>query len=135
VKGLDGLIRLAKLRVDEARKALLEVDSRLHEIDAALDDLDRGLAAEQHAAGDPIAAAIYGVYAQAAVGRRRSLAAEREQVEAERSETQEALAEAFQEQKKFEIVSARRADAAEDAAKKREQALLDEVGLQRHEFR
>jgi len=132
VNGLEGMVRLAKWRVDEARKALLEVDQRLHQIDADLEAFERSLESEQAIVGDPLAAATYGAYAGAVIARRQALMAERRQVESEREARQDALAEAFQEQKKYEIVAARRAEEAEEAAKKHEQAALDEMGLQRH---
>jgi len=131
MKGLEGMIRLAKWRVDEARKALLEVDQKLHEIDNEAAALGRALESEQAAAADPTGASAYAAFARRAIDQQRALAEERHQLEIERERRQSRLAEAFQEQKKYQIVAERRARDAADAERKREQATLDEVGLQR----
>lgn len=132
MKGLEGMIRLAKWRVDEARKPLQEVDQRLHEIDREAAALARALEDEQAAAADVPGAAAYAAFAGHAVARQRALAERRKEIETERERRQAALAEAFQAQKKYQIVAERRAAEAAEAEKKREQAELDEVGLQRH---
>ena len=133
MKGLEGMIRLSKWRLDEARKGLIEAEASLAEIDHALEALARDEAKEREAApSDPVALFALGDFVAVVKARRRALLAQRAEREAVRAERQDAVAEAFQELKKYEILAQRTAERAAEEAKRREQAVLDEVGLRRH---
>ncbi|MFQ5348496.1 MAG: flagellar FliJ family protein [Rhodothalassiaceae bacterium] len=133
MKGLDGMIRLAKWQLDEARKALIEAEAALAEIDHALDALAREEMREHEAApDDPAAMFALGGFVAALRARRQSLVAEREKRESVRAQRQDTLAEAFQELKKYEILARRAAERAAEEERQREQAALDEVGLRQH---
>ncbi len=133
MKGLEGMIRLSKWQLDEARKGLIEAEAALAEIDHALEALAREEAKERESApSDPVALFALGDFVAATRARRRSLLAQRAEREAVRAARQDAVAEAFQELKKYEILARRTAERAAEEAKRREQAELDEVGLRRH---
>ncbi len=130
-KGLPTLIRLAKFEVDEKRRALTILQTREDSLLAAMAAAQEEMAREQQvAAADPEAAGfLFGAYAAAWLARRanmeRSLAALRKEIEKARDE----LAEAFRRQKTYEITQANRERRAREEADRKEQATLDEIGL------
>ncbi len=133
MKGLEGMIRLAKWQLDEARKALIDAEAALAGIDHALEALAREEAKERESTpSDPVALFALGDFAAAIKARRRALLTQRAEQETVRAERQDAVAEAFQELKKYEILARRAAERAAEEAKAREQAALDEVGLRGH---
>jgi len=95
-------------------------------------ELDREIKAEQDRAGihDP-AHFAYPTYAKAAIGRRENLARSAEDLKLQLDDAKNALADAFEELKKVEMLDERdqmRERATENAA---EQAELDAIGLMR----
>ncbi len=130
-KGLTTLIRLSKFNVDEKRRALTALQIREDEIIASLAAGEKQLVEEQRvAAADATGAGfLYGNYANAWLDRRdqlrKTLASVRQQVEIARDD----LAEAFREQKTYEITQTNREKRAREEADRKEQAFLDEIGL------
>lgn len=131
VKGLKTLIRLARFNVDEKRRALTALQAREEEILDAIARAAERLKAEQKiAAKDSTGVGfLYGAYHQAWMDQRdrhhQTLTAVREQIEIARDE----LAEAFREQKTYEVTQANRDRQAQIEADHKEQAVLDELGL------
>jgi len=130
-KGLHTLIRLAKFDVDEKQRILSALQSREDSILAAMAAARAQLAHEQQvAAADPSGAGrLFGAYAAAWLARRaemeRILAQVRQQIETARDD----LAEAFRQQKTYEITQANREKREQEEADRKEQSFLDEVGL------
>lgn len=130
-RGLPTLIRLAKFDVDEKRRVLTTLQTREDSVVAAMAAAQEELARErQVAAADPEGAGLlFGAYAAAWLTRRanmeRSLAVLRKEIEKARDE----LAEAFRQQKTYEITQANRERRAREEADRKEQAALDEIGL------
>ena len=95
-------------------------------------DLDREIKIEQDRAGihDP-AHFAYPTYAKAAMARRENLTRSAEDLKAQLDDAKNALADAFEELKKVEMLDERdqMRERAEEAA--REQAELDTIGLMR----
>lgn len=130
MKTLATLIRLAGHRTDEARrmlKAALDAEAVVVDKIAALDGR---VARERDAArADPSLGANLPLFLDRAHRDRKALEGElalkRQGVEAAR----QALAEAFEEQKKYEIGRDNAEARAAREADRREQLLLDEMGL------
>jgi flagellar export protein FliJ len=124
------LIRISTYEVETLQKRLGEVAARRADAEIRLTMLEAQAEAEKaHAAGDaeaqwPLAGFLAGVQT-----RRLVIQAQIDQLAAEEAGARDALSEAFETLKKFELVAenARLADAKEAA--RRETATLDEMGL------
>ena len=132
MKSRDTLIRLKKFQVDEKRRKVMQIEGMIAEFDRMSADLDREIQVEQDRAGihDP-AHYAYPTYAKAAVTRRDNLQRSADELRAQLVDARDALAEAFDEMKKVELLDERdqMRERAEQAA--HEQAELDAVGLMR----
>ena len=128
---LDSLIRINRWQLDEKRRHLADLEAlaaRLRDEQRRLDDEEKR---EQAAAtASPEAAFAYAGYAQALVERRRKLMQSLAEVAQQITAAHEALAEAFQEMKRYEITAASRARQAELGERRREQGVLDELGVE-----
>lgn len=133
-KGLKTLIRLSKFNVDEKRRLLTALQAREDQI---LDDIERSkqqLKDEQRVAAEDSTGVgfIYGAYHRAWMAVRddqdRALLAVRQQIEGARAE----LAEAYREQKTYEVSQAAREKREQEEADRKEQIFLDEVGATIH---
>jgi flagellar export protein FliJ len=132
-KSLKTLIRLARWEVDEKRRVLVALQAREEQIIAAIQGAKDQLVMEQQvASADGEAGFLYGAYANAWIRRRAemesSLAQVREQVEVARDD----LAEAFRQHKTYEITQANRDRRAREEADRKEQAVLDDIGIEIH---
>ncbi|MGE5476006.1 MAG: flagellar export protein FliJ [Bacteroidales bacterium] len=133
-KGLKTLIRLSKFNVDEKRRTLTALQTREDEVIAEIREGEEQLKREQQLAAEDATGIgfAYGAFHQAWMRRRemmyQALAAVREQIEVARDE----LAEAFREQKTYEVTQANREKREQQEADRKEQIFLDEVGLTMH---
>jgi flagellar FliJ protein len=126
---LKVLIRLADWQVDEKRRALGELFALRDDLDRQAAQLEQDLAREQAAAAhDTLASLHYGHYARQVIERRERLAESIARMEHEIAKAQDALADAYLEQKKYEIADAARERRAAEAAAREEQIILDEIG-------
>ena len=132
MKSRETLIRLRKFQVDEKRRKVAQIESMIAEFERMAADLDREIKAEQERAGihDP-AHFAYPTYAKAAMQRRENLVRSAEDLKVQLDDAKNALADAFEELKKVEMLDERdqMRERAEEAA--REQADLDAIGLMR----
>jgi flagellar export protein FliJ len=130
-KGLKTLIRLARWEVDERRRALSALQAREDEIVAMLEAMSKQLPEEQSvAAGDATGAGfLYGAFANAWVERRDQVISMLVQIRAQVEQARDALAEAFRQQKTYELTQAARERREREEADRKEQAVLDETGL------
>ena len=133
MKALSTLIRLHTHQLDEKRRALAEAERRLDNARAQRAALDEEMVAEKAtAAQGGEGAYTYGAYLQAARRRREAIDAGIAVLEKAAGEARDAVAEAFAELKKYEITKANRERRALEEANRREQELLDEMGLSMH---
>ena len=126
----ESLIRISTYEVEVLQKRLSEVVERRWAVEIRLAALEAEVEAEVARSRADAEANFYLVgFRQGARIRRERLNAELAGIEAEEAGARDALAEAFEAQKKFEQVaeSARLAEAHEAA--RRETAELDEMGL------
>ena len=132
MKSRETLIRLKKFQVDEKRRKVAQIEMMIAEFERMAADLDREIKIEQDRAGihDP-AHFAYPTYAKAAMGRRENLTRSADDLKAQLDDAKNALADAFEELKKVEMLDERdqMRERAEEAA--REQAELDTIGLMR----
>jgi len=130
MKSRDTLIRLKKFQVDDKRRRVAQIETMIADFERMARDLDREIQSEQDKVGihNP-AHYAYPTYAKAAMTRRDNLVRSADELRGQLADAQEALAEAFEELKKIELLDERdqlRERALEDT---REQAELDRIGL------
>jgi flagellar FliJ protein len=134
MKSRETLIRLKKFQVDEKRRRVAQIEGMIADFQRMSVDLEREIQTEQERAGinDPSHFA-YPTYAKAAIQRRENLKRSADELNPARGR-QGALAEAFEELKKVELLDER--DQARERAEEnaREQADMDSIGLMRAEY-
>lgn len=131
MRGLDGLIRLSKWRLDDKRRVIVDLEVLRTELERQIAALDDELERERRFAATSLEAG-YAFTGYRRVNREKvdRLMASREEVLDKIAAAQEEVNDAFRELKKYELVKENRLAqlAREQAA--REQAELDEAGLQ-----
>jgi flagellar FliJ protein len=133
MKSRETLIRLKKFQVDERRRKVAQIEGMIAEFERMAGDLEREIRAEQDRAGihDPGHFA-YPTYAKAAMQRRENLQRSADDLRAQLEAATAALAEAFEEMKKVELLDERDQMRDREEANAREQAELDAVGMMRN---
>src|SRR5713226_6830992 len=108
MKSRDTLIRLKKFQVDEKRRKVAQIEAMIAEFERMAGDLEREIKTEQDRAGihDP-AHFAYPSYAKAAIQRRENLKRSADELRGQLNDAKEALAEAFEELKKVELLDER----------------------------
>jgi flagellar FliJ protein len=128
----ESLIKLATYEVETLQKRLAEVRARREAAQIKLAMLEAvGQAEMSRADADPMAGLYRAAFMEALKDRKAAQAAEIAAVEIEEQGARDALAEAFEAQKKYEHVAeqARLLETKERA--RRETAALDEMGLRK----
>jgi flagellar protein FliJ len=130
MSALDSLIRLHRWQLDERRRDL----ATLEDLAAKLADERRRLDAEDErertvASASPEAAFGYAGYARGLIDRRRKLELSQEEAAAQIARAREALAEAYQDVKRYEIAAANRLKQQEQRDAKRQQQAMDDLGV------
>ena len=133
MKSRETLIRLKKFQVDEKRRKVAQIEGMIAEFERMAGDLDREIKAEQDRAGihDPGHFA-YPTYAKAAMQRRENLQRSADELKVQLETATAALAEAFEEMKKVELLDERDQMRDREEANAREQAELDAIGMMRN---
>src|SRR5215475_11444455 len=108
MKSRETLIRLKKFQVDEKRRRVVQIEGMIAEFDRIAGDLEREIKTEQDRAGihDP-AHFAYPTYAKAAMTRRENLKHSADELRIQLEDANSALAEAFEEMKKVELLDER----------------------------
>jgi flagellar FliJ protein len=126
----ESLIKLAGYEVENRQLRLTEITKRLADAEIRLAVLvAEGEAEAKHAGQDAEAGWYLAGYSAGLKVRKAALQAEIDAIQTEERGARDALAQAFEEQKKYEQVAenARAAEAKE--TRRRENAELDEVGM------
>jgi flagellar FliJ protein len=131
VSALDSLIRLHRWQVAERRRHLADLEG----LAAQFTDEHHRLAHEETheqaaAAASPEAAVSYAAYARQLSERRRKLAQSQAEVAEQIERSRTALAEAFQEVKRYEIMAANRMRQQQRREVRRQQQALDGRGAE-----
>ena len=119
MKSRETLIRLKRFQVDEKRRRVAQIEVMIAEFERIAGDLEREIKAEQDRAGihDP-AHFAYPTYAKAAMQRRENLKRSVADLKLQLEDAKGALADAFEDMKKVELLDERdqmRERAGEDA--------------------
>jgi flagellar FliJ protein len=132
MKSRETLIRLRKFQGDEKRRRVAQIEGMVADFDRMAADLDREIATEQDRAGihDP-AHFAYPTYAKAAMTRRDNLKRSADELKGQLEDARMALAEAFEELKKVELLDERDQMRERAAENVREQTELDRIGAMR----
>jgi flagellar protein FliJ len=132
MKSRDTLIRLKKFQVDEKRRKVAQIEAMIAEFERMAADLEREIKVEQDRAGihDP-AHFAYPTYAKAAITRRENLKRSADDLRTQLEDAKLALAEAFEELKKVELLDERNQARDREAENAAEQAELDGIALMR----
>jgi flagellar protein FliJ len=133
MKSRETLIRLKKFQVDERRRKIAQIEGMIAEFERMAGDLEREIKFEQDRAGihDPGHFA-YPTYAKAAMQRRDNLQRSADDLKIQLESATDALAEAFEEMKKVELLDERDQMREREEENAREQAGLDAIGLMRN---
>ncbi len=134
-KGLKSIIRLNKWKVDEKRRALAEKLDQIAALEGQLKALDAELVREQSMAqqSPQEAGLYYGNYANQVIQRRDQFHSGIQDMEAQIVTAQDDLNESYRELKKFEVINKQREIREAEERDKKDQELLDELGLQNHQ--
>lgn len=133
MRGLQGLIRLNRWKLDEMRRRLDELEGLANSIKDERDRLAAELTSEGEAASaDLPSGRAYSAYIDGALARRQSLEDSLEELQEQIYAAHAEVSVAYAEVKRFEIAAQQRREDAERSRKRREQAVYDEVGLDRH---
>jgi flagellar protein FliJ len=132
MKSRETLIRLKKFQVDEKRRKVAQIEAMIAEFERMAADLEREIKVEQDRAGihDP-AHFAYPTYAKAAINRRENLKRSADDLRIQLEDAKLALAEAFDELKKVELLDERDQAREREAENAAEQAELDSIALMR----
>ncbi len=128
--GLKNLIRLHEWTVDERRRELGNHIRQLNHLDEQVRNLEDELKREQALAGAGDLGITFGAYYNLFRYRRRRLDDAIRAKEREIAEAREILGNAFMELKKYQVAQEVRNREEELEETRREQAELDELGLQ-----
>jgi len=133
-KGLKSLIRLSAWSVDEKRRALGAVQDELVTAEQMRDALEQEIQHEQLTAEQsPHEAGLYyGNYIHQCLQRRDQIAQNILDIQNRVSQAREELSEAYLEQKKYETVEKNRKEKEDREQDRKQQIVLDELGLQNH---
>jgi flagellar export protein FliJ len=136
-KGLPSLIRLRRWRVDEQRRRLAELTRRADDLHGEAQRLEREIADEQaRSRTDPLeAGTAYAGYARAAIDRRARTAKAIEAAEADVAAARDDLGEAYRSLRTLEAAQADRERRRAMEEDRREQIILDDLGIQGHRRR
>ena len=131
-KSLATLKRMARLKVDELRRAIVNEERALAALVAEDERLAARLATEMAAAERMSAFVDFAAFAARVKAQRADIRRQAAAAEERIADLRARLAEAFAEEKRFAILEERRAAEARRAQERIEQGILDEVGLRRH---
>ena len=135
-KGLESLIRLSDAALNERRRELNQIEAREDEIKRLLDELEAEKRREQALSREREAGAYaYSGYARGTIERRKALERQLEQLQPLLEEARDALAQAFQELKRYEIALDLRKKADKAEADRKATEALDEISLNMHRRR
>jgi len=133
MKSRDNLLRLKRFQVDEKRRQVTQIETMIADFSRMAEELDRQIEDEERRVGvTDISHFAYPTFAKAAMQRRDNLNGSIADLQAQLDAAQGALAEAFEDLKKVELLEERDQDRERQAESQRAQAELDAIGLAMH---
>jgi flagellar FliJ protein len=131
MRSRESLIRLKRFHVDEKRRQVAQIEMMIADFDRMAAELDQQILAEQERVGiHDVTHFAYPTFARAAMQRRDNLRASAAELKEQLADARHALAEAFEDLKRFELLEERDQERERVEQGAREQAVLDEIGAQ-----
>jgi flagellar export protein FliJ len=132
MKSRETLIRLKRFQVDEKRRQVVQLETMIAEFERMAKELDNQIQVEQNRTGiKDVTHFAYPTFAKAAMARRDNLVSSAADLKGQLDDARAALAAAFEDLKKVELLEERDRDADRAAAGAREQAEMDRVAAAR----
>ncbi len=136
MKTFDQLIRLHHHRLTERQKALVALEARAAQLRQEADALEaQALIEEAKADASELGTLGWGAYLTRVRGERERLHEAGAELTDRIVEARATLREAFEELKRIEILKEQKLAAAEAEAKRKDQAILDDVAISQHRRR
>ncbi len=130
MKGLNTLIRINRLKLEEQQRQLAELEGTSKVFRSQIDAMDESIRRESEIAErNPDTAFTVGGFVQATLARRGTLKTSLAEIEAQVNRLRDAVATAFREIKRFELIMERRAEASRHQAGRRERKVEDETAM------
>jgi flagellar export protein FliJ len=128
MKSRETLIRLKRFQVEEKRRQVVQIETMIAEFERMANELDAQVQVEQNRSGiHDVAHFAYPTFAKAARTRRDNLMASANDLKGQLADARTALAEAFEDLKKVEILEERDREAERALVASREQAEMDRI--------
>ncbi|WP_376803290.1 flagellar export protein FliJ [Candidatus Raskinella chloraquaticus] len=128
MKSRETLLRLKRFQVDEKRRQVTQLKTMISEFERMAAELDVQVQAEQNRAGiHDITHFAYPTFAKAALTRRENLLNSANDLKDQLGAARAALAEAFEEMKKIELLDERDREADRALQATRDQAEMDHI--------
>ncbi|MHA1539661.1 MAG: flagellar export protein FliJ [Alphaproteobacteria bacterium] len=134
MKTLKTLIRLYKFKLDEKQQALKLIRDEIMRLHHFIESLNERLEMEiKKTNEDPALAFAFPAFAKQIDTQKKKALADIQALEIKEEKKKEELRQAFQELKKFEIIKEAKEKTMKEEADKREQDILDEIAIQKHD--
>lgn len=128
MKSRETLLRLKRFQVDEKRRQVTQLETMIAEFERMASELDTQIQSEQNRAGiHDITHFAYPTFAKAALTRRENLLNSVDDLKEKLGVARAALAEAFEDMKKIELLDERDREADRVLQASREQAEMDHI--------
>lgn len=133
MNSFDSLLRISRWHLDEKRQKLADLERLAQRLRDDLERLDEGIETEKRIAQqDEEARRTFPAFLKAEQERRRRIEKSIADVQHEIEIAREEVAEAFREFKKYELAKTTQDERLRRQATRREQARMDELGMQLH---
>jgi len=133
MKRRDTMLRLKRFRVDDLKRRMGTLDEMKADLDKKLTDLDDSVAREKQRANDSdIGRLAFPSFLQSIEVRRGNIRSTMKELERERAQVQEELANAFQDLKSFELAEQERERRVNEQQARAAQSRMDEIAIVRH---
>lgn len=128
MKSRETLLRLKRFQVDEKRRQVTQLETMISEFERMAAELDVQIQAEQNRAGiHDVTHFAYPTFAKAALTRRENLLNSASDLKDQLGSARSALAEAFEDMKKIELLDERDREADRAVQASRDQAEMDHI--------
>jgi flagellar export protein FliJ len=133
MKRRDSMLRLKRFRVDDLKRRMATLDEMKGDLERKLTDLDDSVAREKQRANDSeIGRLAFPSFLQSIEVRRGNIRSTMKELEKERVQVQEDLANAFQDLKSFELAEQERERRVSEQQARASQSRMDEMAIVRH---
>lgn len=132
MKGLEGLIRVHKWRLEEERKTLGNLLHMRETFVRATQEIRAEIAREKEAANDVTVSFTFGPYVKAAMNRIEALSRSINETDVAIGEAEDRVAAAYREERKYELAFEARRKRDAERLDRSERIAMDEIALNQH---